>query len=129
MKYKNLKMTHRDRTAGKTFRHLQIQPQRNELTNKKNFKKKKKKKKKRKPTKTKKKKKAEKSKVPLVRALIKPARLPLKSWKTSSTVLGIGCGIPSIHYLSISVSLSLRVSIFNSIPQIQSESKNADILG
>jgi hypothetical protein len=115
MKYKNLKMTHRDRTAGKTFRHLQIQPQRNELTK---FAKK-----------TKKKKKAEKSKVPLVRALIKPARLPLKSWKTSSTVLGIGCGIPSIHYLSISVSLSLRVSIFNSIPQIQSESKNADILG
>jgi hypothetical protein len=32
MKWKNLKMTHRDRTAGKTFRHLQIQPQRNELT-------------------------------------------------------------------------------------------------
>jgi hypothetical protein len=126
MKYKNLKMTHRDRTAGKTFRHLQIQPQRNELTK---FAKKKKKKKKRKTTQTKKKKKAEKSKVPLVRALIKPARLPLKSWKTSSTVLGIGCGIPSIHYLSISVSLSLRVSIFNSIPQIQSESKNADILG
>jgi hypothetical protein len=43
MKYKNLKMTHRDRTAGKTFRHLQIQPQRNELTK---FAKKKKKKKK-----------------------------------------------------------------------------------
>jgi hypothetical protein len=42
MKYKNLKMTHRDRTAGKTFRHLQIQPQRNELTK---FAKKKKKKK------------------------------------------------------------------------------------
>jgi hypothetical protein len=32
MKYKNLKMTHRDRIADKTSGHLQIQPQRNELT-------------------------------------------------------------------------------------------------
>jgi hypothetical protein len=32
VKYKNLKMTHRDRTADKNFGHLQIQPQRNELT-------------------------------------------------------------------------------------------------
>jgi len=32
MKYKNLKMTHRDLTTDKTSGHLQIQPQRNELT-------------------------------------------------------------------------------------------------
>lgn len=35
-----------------------------------------------------------------MRALIKPLRLPLKSLKTSSTVRGIGCGIPSISFLS-----------------------------
>jgi hypothetical protein len=63
MKYKNLKMTHQDRTADKTYGHLQIQLQRNELTK---FAKKKKKRieKKRKPTKTKKKKKGDKNKVP-----------------------------------------------------------------
>jgi hypothetical protein len=32
MKYKILKMTHRDRTTDKSSRHLQIQPQRNKLT-------------------------------------------------------------------------------------------------
>jgi hypothetical protein len=32
MKYKKLKMTHRDLTTNKTPRHLQIQPQRYELT-------------------------------------------------------------------------------------------------
>jgi hypothetical protein len=31
MKYKNLKMTHRNRTTDKASGHLQIQPQRNEL--------------------------------------------------------------------------------------------------
>lgn len=36
---------------------------------------------------------------PLVRALIRPARLPLKSLKTSSTVLGTGCGAPSMQIL------------------------------
>jgi len=32
MKYKNLKITHRDLTNDNTSGHLQIQPQRNELT-------------------------------------------------------------------------------------------------
>lgn len=38
-------------------------------------------------------------KIPLVSALMRPALRPLKSLKTSSTVLGIGCGIPSIPSL------------------------------
>jgi hypothetical protein len=54
MKNKNLKMYHRDLTTDKTSGHLQIQPQRNELT--KFAKKKKRTEKKWKPTKTKKKK-------------------------------------------------------------------------
>ena len=33
----------------------------------------------------------------VVKALIKPARLPFKSSKTYSRVLGIGCDIPSIN--------------------------------
>lgn len=40
---------------------------------------------------------------PVVRALIKPARLPLKSLKTSSTVRDIGCGKPSIFTRSCSL--------------------------
>ena len=58
-----------------------------------------------------------------MRALIKPARRPLKSWKTSSTVLGIGCGIPSIFFSKLSTLLSLTISIFNSHPYLNK--KNA----
>lgn len=53
-----------------------------------------------------KKKRKGKASEPVVRALIKAARRPLKSLKTSSTVRGTGCGMASIFALSLCVSTS-----------------------
>lgn len=57
----------------------------------------------------------------MVRALIKAARRPLKSLKTSSTVRGTGCGMASIFALSLCVSASQSQSQCQLIAIAQSE--------
>lgn len=47
---------------------------------------------------------------PIVRALIKPALLPLKSLKTSSTVLGGGFCIPSISLSIFSPNSNVSIN-------------------